>query len=279
MKEDNIDQQIREKLEGRTIQPSTSAWERLSSQLDEVEQKKKRHWFLYVGYAASIALIVSLFLFLNKGNDMIEETPDTMFVEDNAKKPELDTTEEIKNVLPVEDNAMVANEEKEVKNKELQQEFNKKPVRVFEETKENSVIANKDQKFEPKVDVQKKSKELTQQNQTVIANIDLPKDNDSVFKAIQVKEGITVDSEALLMSVTGTREEIKNYYKKYKVNRADVLATIEKELKKSSLKVDPQTILAEVERDVNEENFQNNFYQFIKKRVSSVATAIANRNN
>ena len=76
-----------------------------------------------------------------------------------------------------------------------------------------------------------------------------------------------------------TKEEIKAYYKKYKIDRADVLLAIKKELKESNIKVDPQTILAEVERDVSEENFQNNFYQFIKKRVSSVATAIANRNN
>ena len=38
-------------------------------------------------------------------------------------------------------------------------------------------------------------------------------------------------------------------------------------------------ILAEVEREVNEESFQNNFYQFIKKRVSDIAVAFANRNN
>ena len=42
MKESNLDQEIREKLQGREIQPSASAWERLESQLDTVQEKKKK---------------------------------------------------------------------------------------------------------------------------------------------------------------------------------------------------------------------------------------------
>ena len=72
MMENNLDRDIREKLQGREIQPSASAWERLSSQLDDAQRKRKKGWFLFMGYAASILLIVSLFLFLNKGEDKTE---------------------------------------------------------------------------------------------------------------------------------------------------------------------------------------------------------------
>ena len=85
MKEDNIDQQVREKLRGRVIQPSASAWERLSTQLDDVEQKKKRHWFLYVGYAASILLLVSLFVYLTQEGEERSPIPENELVQEEVK--------------------------------------------------------------------------------------------------------------------------------------------------------------------------------------------------
>jgi hypothetical protein len=288
MKEDKIDQEIREKLQGRVIQPSASAWERLSSQLDEVEQKKKRHWFLYVGYAASIALIVSLFFFLTQSDENASDIPENVIVQEEVKTPENDLLKEFKTV-PVEDQVIVDNELEtrdletgRVKNQDTktQDKLPKKIVPTFKGAEDKAVIAKKKQPKTPEIDVQKTIQKLTQKKETVVADIEIPKGNDSLFnKQNSSNSRISVDSDALLMSVTGTREEIVAYYKKYKIDRAEVLATIEKELKKSSLKVDPKTILAEVEQDVNEENFQNNFYQFIKKRVSTVATAIANRNN
>jgi hypothetical protein len=283
MKEDKIDQEIRSKLHERTIQPSTSAWERLSCQLDDVEQKKKRHWFFYVGYAASIALIVSLFFLWTQGDEKEPQLPEVL-VQEEVETPQVDTTKEFHS-LPVEGNAIVQNDNVETRDLETglrqaqsdRKENSKKAIQKdssFKGMEDNSVIAQKKQPDASKVDVNETIKKLTQQEETTIVS------TDSAF--IQKKGSntrISVSSDALLMSVTGTREEVRAYYKKYKIDRAEVLATIEKELKKSSLKVDPQTILAEVEQDVNEENFQNNFYQFIKKRVSSVATAIANRNN
>jgi len=139
---------------------------------------------------------------------------------------------------------------------------------------EEIVVAEQTKTKETKfVDPSKKIKELVQQKETTVVDAKVVPNNTSNT------EGIYVDSEALLLSVTSTREELRTFYQKYKVDRAEVLATIQDELKKSNLKIDPNTILAEVEKDVNEESFQNNFYQFIKKRVSGVATAIANRNN
>ena len=151
---------------------------------------------------------------------------------------------------------------------------NKVAPKFKSSTTQESVIANQTQKKETQfVDPLQKIKELNEAKETDVANINQDSSN------LSVKEGIYVDSEALLLSVTSTREELRAFYQKYKVDRAEVLTTIKNELKKSNLKIDPNTILAEVEKDVNEESFQNNFYQFIKKRVSGVATAIANRNN
>lgn len=287
--EGNIAQHIREKLQDREIQPSASAWERLSVQLDETQSKKKRHWFLYVGYAASILLLVSLFLLINKSDKDDSLVPETILVEDDIAKPQIDRSKEFISI-PMEE-VIVQNDKDvnpvQVESTEKNQDHEKTENRINKQTpfvsktKENSVIASKENKTESKINIKeadfnKKLKEFTKQGEAVVAKT-IGNKSDKEFK---LRSGrISVDSNALLMSVTGSKEEVRAYYKKYKIDRAEVLLAIQKELKKSKVKVNPEIILAEVELEVNEENFQNNFYQFIKKRVSTVATAIANRNN
>ena len=60
MKINKLDKNIKEKFENRTFTPSTSAWERLSVQLDEQPKEKKRGLFFYISIAASILLLVSI---------------------------------------------------------------------------------------------------------------------------------------------------------------------------------------------------------------------------
>lgn len=287
--EGNIVQHIREKLQDREIQPSASAWERLSVQLDETQSKKKRHWFLYVGYAASILLLVSLFLLINKSDKDDSLVPETILVEDDIAKPQIDRSKEFISI-PMEE-VIVQNDKEvnpvQVESTEKNQDHKKTENRINKQTpfvsktKDNSVIASKENKTESKINIKeedfnKKLKEFTKQGEAVVAKtIGNKSDIESKLRSGR----ISVDSDALLMSVTGSKEEVRAYYKKYKIDRAEVLLAIQKELKKSKVKVNPEIILAEVELEVNEENFQNNFYQFIKKRVSTVATAIANRNN
>ena len=91
--------------------------------------------------------------------------------------------------------------------------------------------------------------------------------------------GININSNDLLYAVTHTKEEVAQYYAKYNIDRDKVLKSIQQELDKTGLKVNPNTILAEVERTIDEDDFQNNFIKSIKKRVTNMATAIASRNN
>ena len=43
METNNIDKIVRDSLESRTVQPSNSSWERLSSQLDIAQEKKRKN--------------------------------------------------------------------------------------------------------------------------------------------------------------------------------------------------------------------------------------------
>ena len=83
----------------------------------------------------------------------------------------------------------------------------------------------------------------------------------------------------MLFAVTHSSKEVKAYYAKHNLTREDVIKTIKSELQKKNININPNTILAEVERTIGEEDFENNFLKSIKRRVSNFATVLASRND
>ncbi|QTD37603.1 hypothetical protein JL193_16285 [Polaribacter batillariae] len=289
METNKLDNNVKKKLENRTIKPSDSAWERLSAQLDEQPKQKKKGWFFYIGYAASILAFISLGIYLFSNDDemqtpkqiIVEETIDTISIKNKIDK--------MFNEVPVE-KAIVKNDKVE-----------EKPVK--KEVFKNNVIANKNtnvrssavEHSNKRIIAKNKIKPLVkkrQNNSSIIAkvkensknlisdsNVSKKDTNASKINSKTTNSSIKVNSEDLLYAVTHSESEVKKYYAKYNVTKEDVLKTIKSELKKSNLKVNPETILAEVERTINHDTFQNNFLNTLKNKITNIATAIANRNN
>ena len=274
MQTNNLDNNIKEKLQNRAFQPSASAWERLSAQLDEQPKQKKRGWFFYIGAAASILLLITIgFQIFSKNDDQI--VPENIITNETIDIEKVDKRiDKFINEIPAE-KAIVNTDEVEEKQK------NKKTVIS---TKENSYPKQKQV-------IIAKNNEI-KNNKIVIAQVD---ENEIIIdkkipnktkldlnnNALQQNKNsrIKINSDDLLFAVTHSPQEVKTYYAKYNVNRGDVLKTIKSELKKSNLKVKPETILAEVESTIIEDDFQNNFMKTLKRRVSDIATAIASRND
>ena len=290
MEANKFEQEIQQKFNQRKIRPSDSAWERLSDKLDAEGQQKKKGWLLYIGYAASIALIISLFFL---GNTDETETPENTIVLQEITVPKIDKKlNQLKEPVITKEVFTLTSSSKIVENKAKSEEKKKPSIIKKKELFKNqnllktdkSVIAQKpktnfENTIDPNIDKTINFKE-TVENGSAIFNNKLENQNKLIDSSKFIsKTSISVDSDALLFAVTHSKEEIRGYYKKYRISQAKVLKTIQDELNKNNLKINPSTILAEVEREVNEESFQNNFYQFIKKRVSDVAVAIANRNN
>ena len=265
MKTTKLDNSIKNKLKDRTIAPSISAWERLSVQLDEQPSQQQRGWFFYIGVAASILLLVSIGIQLFSTsaeniplkNEIVEEP-----IEDVLQDP----LEIIKNEIPVE-KAIVSVDKVEEQSK-----------------KETSVVLVKNEFI--KVKSTKKWPKRTQK--TVVAQVEKHEINVLPTKEIPLKRAILkedtrgsikINSDDLLFAVTHSSKEVTEYYAKYNVSREEVLRTIQNELKKSNLKVNPNTILAEVERTISNARFENNFLKSLKKQVSVLATAIVSRND
>ena len=267
MQTNKIDKHIADKLKERELNPSSSAWERLNVQLDKKQHDKKKNRILYLGYAASIAMLISLG-FLYQGGNNSEEFIEQIIVDtplDTMKIKEID----FKDLIPVEE-AIVELKEIKVEKKEI---FKAVKKHSFQKRKESNkeVIAS-----------------VTKQDviEDVIKQKEAPIIKEEVFNSVAVnaknKEGFTskikINSDALLYAVTHSSEEVKEYYAKYKIKRKDIINTIQKELNRSNLKINPETILAEVELDIEESDFQENFMDQLKVKLSDVIVAIADRN-
>lgn len=259
MSSNNIDKHIAEKLKNRELKPSNSAWERLETRLDNQEATKKRNWFLYVGYAASLALLISFaaFYFTGSGSketieEVIVDIPiDTLKINNKGIENFLRNTEEA--VVEAEEN-------------QQEKQLLKKKKKIT--TTKNSTLKEKDIVFK-NIQNEEQPKE-----EEVVAKLDKP----IVTKKKEFNSRVRVNSDDLLFAVTHSSEEVKEYYAKNKVKREDVLKTIEEELKKSNLKIDPNIILAEVERTIDDEEFKGDFMQKLKSKISDIAVAIVDRN-
>ncbi|APZ47588.1 hypothetical protein BW723_15415 [Polaribacter reichenbachii] len=267
MKTNKIDKDIKQKFENRTFKPSASAWERLSVQLDEQPKQKKIGWFFYIGAAASILLLVTI------GIKMFTNDTEEIIPKDQIVISPIDTNlidkkiEKFINEIPVEE-ALVKQKEVEIENKKNTEKVIVKKEKYRHKKNNNT---KKEQTVIAKVDVENKNIIPTEIEKSPINKTGiLEQDPNSTIK---------INADDLLYAVTHSPREVKEYYAKYNVNREDVLKTIKNELKKSNLKVNPNTILAEVERTIDDDAFQNNFMKSLKRRVTDIASAIASRND
>jgi hypothetical protein len=275
MKTNKLDNSIKEKFANRTLAPSASAWERLSAKLEEQPKENKIGWFFYIGAAASILLLVSVVVQVLSSDEPTVLPKNEVVIEHIDKDLIDEKLEKLNNELPIEE-AIVKTTRVEEKTK-----VDKEVIPTSKKPKNNSsntIIANN----------KKIEKIIANKNKIIIAKIEEKNTN-----AIPVKEEfqikltnkqnpnsrIKIKSEDLLFAVTHTPKEVKEYYAKYNVNREDVLKTIRNQLKESNIKINPNTILTEVERTINDDDFQNNFMKSLRKRVSNIATAIASRND
>ncbi|SNR16082.1 hypothetical protein [Tenacibaculum jejuense] len=268
MQTDNFDKQIAEKLKNRRLSPSGSAWERLSNQLDEVDQSKRKNKIVVLGYVASILLLVSIGVFYLKGetSNSVEFPKEEIITKTDIKVKEneiLETTikEDIQPVVlaktdEVEKNKTTTIPVDKTQDIELsQEEFDKKIAFVKAEIKDDKLQITKQESIKDSVITQK------------------------IESVTPTTKRIYVNADDLLYAVTHTPEEVKDYYAKYNINRNDIIDTIRYKLRKSNLKIDPEVILAEVESSIDESYYQENFMDKFKSKLSQVIVAIAERNN
>ncbi|SEB39452.1 hypothetical protein SAMN04489761_0418 [Tenacibaculum sp. MAR_2009_124] len=250
MKKDNIDRVIKEKFDSRKMTPSISAWDRLEAKLDDNDKKMKTRWKSYFSMVASFLILLGFGY--------------SYFLSGGAHK----TTRaiELASIGVSKVITLSPNETIDVS----QVILNKIEVGSSKIKKIDKVIAPEILKVDS----------ITDLGTSFLASNDTKKDE--VLRKTPVvsdkKSKIIVKGEDLLYAVTHSPEEVKNYYVANKINRESVIDSIKIELRKRNLKISPETILAQVEHEMFDDQFKVNFMQKVKVKISDIAMALTERN-
>lgn len=226
MEPNKIDNQIREKLNAREIQPSAQAWDRLDAMLAVSEEKKPKKGYGWFFVAASMLLFLGLVFFLFNSNETTEinnSTPIVTTINEAIDTVETNKTNEIsvENVKPV----LVQNEE----NISKKEKRNIKPIATVELINEKNII---------------------QENLAPITQHPSP----STYKY--------VSPENLLAEVqTGEK----------------VIISDKKISPKAKMKVDANSLLTNVEKELDE-NHRETTLDKLNRKFKDAKSALANRN-
>lgn len=246
-----FEENIKEKLEKRTLKPSVNAWDKLSERLDNQEESKSKKPYWWLGLAASIVgilFVVSQFL----NEDVKTEEP--VIVTNPEKVIESETI----NIAKENNNILKASEEVPTQNKEEKKEvLEKKILIITKEDKQPSLVAY-EAIIEPEVKLENKpelpDEKLTfeeQKIQDVIAQVEqLKSENNTVTET---------DIEALLAEAQ----------KEIQLNRL---------FNETTGVVDANALLQDVEAELDQ-SFRTKVFEALKSSYNSVKTAVAQRNN
>ncbi|ALM49694.1 hypothetical protein AMR72_12740 [Flavobacterium psychrophilum] len=224
MEPNNIEQDFKQKLEQRRIQPSEMAWDRLDAMLSVAENKKpkKNKTWMYMAASLLVFLLVgALFLKQEKQGNGLENNQNGVVTTDsqpeNVTQPAINTT------------TVVAPEvQEEVVVTEKKQEVIKTPKSKAAVIKEDKII-----------------KVVPVQQQVAVTDAKEPQN------IIQDK-----DAETLLASVSDNAAPKK----------------------RSTVKVDPNSLLSSVEGELTE-SYRSKTFQGVVKSFNTVKVAVANRNH
>lgn len=226
MEPNKLDNQIREKLNAREIQPSAQAWDRLDAMLTVSEEKKPKKGYGWFFAAASTLLFFGLGFFLFNSNETTEINNSVPVVTTSSKAIDSVETNKI-NVISVENvKSVLVHNEVNYSKKELR---NIKPVKTEELIKEKNIF-------------QENPAPITQH----------PSSNSYKY----------VSPENLLAEVqTGEK----------------VIISENKIISKPKMKVDPNSLLTTVEKELDETHKETTLEKLTRK-FQDAKSALANRN-
>lgn len=238
MELNKFESQIKDKLEGRKIEPSTKSWDRLDAMLS-VEEKPKKKSFLWYYVAASLFFVFGItYWFINQNPTEIVTPQNTIVTTEGEDSLELQEEKIIENKVET--------------NGDLIEDIRKN---------QNSVIVQNNVGKETKRQIE--NKQITPKNEVVALN----KNN-----KIQIRENnkpqtanrkpTYVSAKKLLASVENNNENSSITNKKNQ---------------KNTVKVDANSLLSTVESEITEE-YRETTFDKLKRKFDQAKTAVANRN-
>ncbi len=249
-----FEENIKEKLDKRTIKPSTDAWTKLSKRLDNREEKRGKKAFWWLGIAASIIGVLLVGSQFFKSSSLEPITPKIVVTPEVVKQDETDKII-TKNI----------DELKEV-SEEIKFEEEKKANQIKKETiivqpslvKENVAIAKEN-------DVPRLKKESFESEENILENLSFEdlKVKDLVAEIKKLKDNnAVVNDEVIDALLAEAQKEI----------------ALEQLYNDSTGIVDANLLLLDVEEELDQ-SFRNKVFEALKSSYNSVKTAVAQRND
>lgn len=240
MAPNKIDQQLKERLELRELQPSRQAWEKLSAQLDAHQKNKKRVFFQWLSVAALLIVALSVggaFIFKN-----MQPTEMPVIVDAPAE-----------NVTPTSE--IISGAETEIVDTVSPSAFNEKDVTQGLPFEEKHPITPKAKTIQIAENIEKSTKLLQS------------------FEDQKVDEVVAAIAEIQNQNNEVTAQEIELLLKEA---QRDIL--LNKIYNEQTKKVDATALLAQVEGELNN-SFRDKVFDALKSSFITVKTAVADRVN
>ena len=221
----NLENQIKEKLNARDIQPSAQAWDRLDAMLTISEEKKPKKGYGWFFVAASLILFFGLGFFLFSSSEM----------------------QEINNSIPI---VTTINEVMD------STEANK--INQISVEKEQSVLVQNEVNFS-KTQKNKKSKET----------------NELIKPENDLEEKITPNSQ---LQTPNSYKYVSPENLLAEVETGEKVITSDKKIRpKAKMKVDANSLLTNVEKELDE-NHRETTLDKLNRKFKDAKSALANRN-
>lgn len=251
MARNRFENQIREKLGQRELQPTEGSWDKLRLRLDAGE-KTPNPLFWWIGIAATLVggLLIAGFVFNNQLN---EETP-------IANVPSKNIIEENVNTPPI------------IENKITAENGNVEPASTIET--ENLSTTQKTAPV-PDISGQAIANAAVRENKQ-----NLQKEAAPVMVTNEENEELNKKVEEILVAV------LANEVEKGSVNPNEIDAllskavlqlSIEKQNSQVTTNIDPEDLLYEVEMEL-EQSFREKVFEILKEGYLKARTSVANRN-
>ena len=255
-----FEENIKDKLEKRTLSPSSESWSKLSDRLDADQKKPKNPLFWWFSIAAGLIIMIAVSAhFFNSNRDdalpkMVEENKKVEPFKANTQKQN-----EINSIELAKEEDLVKNKDESLLNKEESHIINYKKVRG-----EKSKIATKlSNKIEPKTKTNTTKQEdfIKQKAQNLLDEVIMENAVAEALKELKSENTTVTDREIDSLLKIASKELFK-----------------QKLQKETSKTVDANALLMSVEDEMGQ-SFRSKVFEALKNSYDTVKTAVADRNN
>lgn len=250
MEPNKLEKYIQKQLEGREIQPSPEAWERIAGKLDApiVEKSSNRNWYLWAACGA-ILVVLSLRFFAGAP----EEATAIQTVEGTSNKKVKSTPEAVNavpSVIDPEPETQVA-EQQPIGEKKISEPETFVPKQLPTNPQVSEVAANQDREGDKAQVAENKAQETLMDAKIaeVVAQVE----------ALENQHQQVSDAEVDSLLYRAQRELLAN------------------KIFQEGKKVDAMALLDEVEQEIDR-SFRDDIFEKLKSGFIKVRTAVADRN-